>query len=94
MSAFEGLSFPQVRDIRSLGALPLVVLTAGSTAEVVPVQVELHREFAGLSTNSLHRTIAGATHANLVTNSEYLPAVSAAIQQVCEATRDGKPLRS
>jgi pimeloyl-ACP methyl ester carboxylesterase len=93
MRAFEDLTFPQVRAIHSLGDLPVVVLTAGKTAELVPVQVEMHQEFAALSTNSLHRIVAGASHANLVTNSEYLPEVTAAVQQVLEAVRDGGSLQ-
>ena len=92
VSAFEGLSFPQARAIQSLGAIPMVVLTAGKTAEQVPVQVELHREFADLSTNSLHRIVAGASHANLVTSSDYLPAVTDAIHQVIQAARNGGSL--
>jgi pimeloyl-ACP methyl ester carboxylesterase len=86
--AFEGLSFPQVRAIKNLGDMPMEVLTAGMTAEQVPVQVELHQEYTHLSTNSLHRIVAGASHANLVTRSEFLPAVTAAVRQVFEAARD------
>jgi pimeloyl-ACP methyl ester carboxylesterase len=93
MAAFETLSFPQVRAIKSLGDLPLVVLTAGNTAELVPVQVELHDEYAALSTNSVHHIVAGASHANLVTKSSHLPAVTAAIQQVYAAARSGGRLQ-
>jgi pimeloyl-ACP methyl ester carboxylesterase len=93
MGAFEDLTFPQVRAIESLGELPLVVLTAGMTAEQVPVQVELHQEYAQLSTNSLHRIVAGAGHGNLVTNSDYLPAVTAAVREVVTAVRDGGSLQ-
>jgi hypothetical protein len=92
MGAFDQLTFPQVREIHSLGALPLVVLTAGKTAEQVPVQVELHQEFADLSTNSIRRVVAGASHANLVTRAEYLPAVTQAIRQVLESVRTRRPL--
>jgi pimeloyl-ACP methyl ester carboxylesterase len=93
MGVFDDLTFPQVRAIESLGDLPMVVLTAGMTAEQVPVQVELHQEFAALSTNSLHRIVAGASHANLVTSSEYLPAVVASVRQVLEAARSGRSLQ-
>ena len=74
-------------------SVPLVVLTAGNTAELVPVQVELHDEFAALSTNSVHHIVAGASHANLVTKSSHLPAVTAAIQQVYAAARSGGRLQ-
>lgn len=93
MSAFETLSFPQVRAIKSLGNLPLVVLTAGNTAELVPVQLELHDEFAALSTNSVHRIVAGANHGSLVIKSSNLPEVTAAIQQVYAAARSGGRLQ-
>jgi pimeloyl-ACP methyl ester carboxylesterase len=92
MSAFDDLTFPQVRAIASLGATPLAVLTAGTTAELVPVQVELHEEYARLSTNSVHRIVPGASHAGMVTRSEYLPAVISSIQQVLEAAKSGQPL--
>jgi pimeloyl-ACP methyl ester carboxylesterase len=91
--AFEDLSFPQVRAIKSLGDMPMMVLTAGMTAEQVPVQVELHQEYTHLSTNSLQRIVSGASHANLVTRSEYLPAVTAAVRQVFAAARDGVALQ-
>lgn len=93
MGAFESLTFPQVRKIESLGDMPMFVLTAGTTAELVPVQIELHEEFARLCSNSLHRTVAGASHARLVTSSDYLPEVSDAIRQVFEAAQDGRPLQ-
>lgn len=91
-SVFEDLTFPQVRAIESLGDIPMVVLTAGETAELVPVQIELHEELASLSSNSLHWIVAGASHANLVNNPNYLPEVTDAIRQVFEAARDGKSL--
>jgi hypothetical protein len=93
MGAFESLTFPRVREIESLGDIPMFVLTAGTTAELVPVQVDLHEEFARLSSNSLHRIVAGASHARLVTSSDYLPEVSDAIRQVFKAARDGRPLQ-
>jgi pimeloyl-ACP methyl ester carboxylesterase len=93
LSAFDDLSFPQVRAIQSLGAVPMIVLTAGQTAEQVPVQVVMHKEYASLSTNSLHRTITGASHGDLVINSKYLPEVTAAVRQVFEAARDGGSLQ-
>lgn len=92
MGAWEDLTFPQVRAIKSLGATPLVVLTAGMTAEQVPVQVEMHQEYAVLSTNSRHEIVAGASHGGLAINPQYLPAVTNAIRQVLESARTGQPL--
>lgn len=91
MGAWE-LTFPQVRAIKSLGATPLVVLTAGTTAEQVPVQVEMHQEYAALSTNSRQEIVAGASHGGLAISPQYLPVVTDAIRQVLESARTGQPL--
>jgi pimeloyl-ACP methyl ester carboxylesterase len=92
LAAFESQTFPQVRTIESLGDLPMVVMTAGSTAEQVPVQVALHQGFAALSTNSRYQVLPGASHARIVTGSDYLPEVHAAIRQVLDSASSGSPL--
>lgn len=92
LAAFEGETFPQVRAIQSLGDLPMVVLTAGATAEQVPVQVALHKEFAALSTNSFQQVVDGASHARIATDPDYLPAVHAAIRQVLDSASSGLSL--
>ena len=91
MNAWD-LTFPQVRAIQSLGDIPLVALTAGMTAELVPVQVELHLEYAALSTNSRQETVPGASHGRLGISPKYLPAVTGAIRQVLESAQTGQPL--
>jgi pimeloyl-ACP methyl ester carboxylesterase len=92
MAAWEDLTFPQARAVKDLDAKPLVVLTAGDTAAQVPVQIDLHRELAALSTNSLHHVLEGASHARLVSHPDYLPEVTAAIRQVVDAVQTGTPL--
>lgn len=92
MAAWEECTFPQARAIRDLDAIPLVALTAGETAAQVPVQIELHDELAGLSSNSIHHVIEGAGHAGLASHVEYQPQVTAAIQQVVSAVQTGVPL--
>jgi pimeloyl-ACP methyl ester carboxylesterase len=92
MAAWESYTFPQVRAIKDLGAMPLVALTAGETAAQVPVQIELHSELAGLSSNSAQHVVSGAGHAGLASHAEYQPQVIGAIQQVISAIQTGIPL--
>lgn len=91
-AAWEQLTFPQARAIKDLGAIPLVVLTAGETAAQVPVQIELHDEFARLSSNSIHHVVEGTSHAGLASHSEFQPQVTAAIRQVLNAVQTGMQL--
>ncbi len=76
--------------LRSLGAKPLVVLTAdrGSARGWMAAQDEM----ATLSTNSLHRVVPGATHASFVEDPEYAAAVTRAIHDAVAAVRTGQPL--
>ena len=72
------------------GAKPLVVLTAGtgSDADFVASQVRL----AGMSTNSVHRVIAGATHEDLLGDEKDSGATRQAVLDVVEAIRTATPL--
>lgn len=92
IAAWEELTFPQARAVEDLDAKPLAVLTAGETAALVPVQIELHRELAALSSDSVHQVVEGASHANLVSHPDHLPEVTAAIRQVADAVQMGTPL--
>jgi hypothetical protein len=69
-----------------------VVLTAGETAALVPVQIELHQELAQLSSNRAHQIVEGASHASLASRFEYLPEVTAAIRLVMDAVWTGASL--
>ena len=90
----------QTRSAGSLGNRPLVVLSAdtawwtpGAPAdETRRVLTELNREQAALSSNSVHRLIAGTSHTSLVNKREHAQATIDAIRQVVEAVRTGQPL--
>jgi pimeloyl-ACP methyl ester carboxylesterase len=99
----------QVRQTQTLGAMPLVVLTANDHGQDFAAQVSaddpelkeqfeqtwqaLQAELALLSTNSLHRIIVGAGHASFQLDQQYVPALTTAIRQVVEAARTGQPLK-
>ncbi len=92
VAAWEALTFPQVRAVTSLGALPLVILSGSRSFgdEWVAAQAK----YAALSTNSLQRVVAGATHGSLLTTREGAAIVVEAARQVVEAARTGQPLAS
>ena len=82
--------FTQAQSLGSLGDLPLAVITAGegTTPEWLVMQTEL----TGLSSNSLHTTLPGTTHASLVFNPQHAAQVSQTILQVVAAVREDAPL--
>ena len=80
----------QVRATGGLGDRPLLVISAGTGSS--PLWQELQDELATLSTNSGHRVIEGARHLSLTYQQEYARATGAAIVQVVEAARTGRPL--
>lgn len=82
--------FAETKDLGTLNNLPLVVITAGRRSS--PVWLELQDELVTLSSNSVHLTIAEASHASLVFHPDHAQATSAAILQVIEATRTGQSL--
>ncbi|MDX6301506.1 MAG: hypothetical protein QOF53_2720, partial [Nocardioidaceae bacterium] len=47
-----------------------------------------------LSTNSVHRVVAGSTHDSLVDNPKHTAAVTQAIRDVVDAVRSGAPVTS
>ena len=53
---------------------------------------ELQSELAALSTNSIHRLVDGAGHSSFQFDPDYSPITNAAILQVIEAARTGRPL--
>ena len=77
--------FNQAKALRSLNGKPLAVLS-GSVGEVrgwAAAQTKLAR----LSTNSVHRTVVGATHAALLEDKTFARATSGAITQVVRSAR-------
>lgn len=88
--------FEQAGRSGALGDRPLVVLTADSwdqisalhdstVEEFRQVRRRLHAELAGLSSNSDHRMVNGASHA---VHRDEPDAVIAAVHDVLEAVRD------
>jgi pimeloyl-ACP methyl ester carboxylesterase len=77
--------------LRSLGAKPLIVLTA--TLENSKGWMGHQDTMAELSTNSLHRLEPGATHGAFVDDPLHAAAVTRAIHDVVASVRTGGPLR-
>jgi pimeloyl-ACP methyl ester carboxylesterase len=80
----------QAKPLASLGDRPLIVVTAEKDAEGgwMPAQNEL----AALSTNSAHRVLRDATHADLVENKAIAAQSSGAIRDVVTSVRAGTPV--
>lgn len=80
----------QAHSLTSLGARPLIVVTAAAQAQDgwLPLQSEL----AALSTNSQHRVVPNATHTSLVVDERNASQSIAAIRAVIQAVRGGAPL--
>jgi len=79
----------QVRSAGDLGARPLIVLTAEQGGAN---WLERQRQLAALSSNRIHRIVAGADHESLAWGRKDAPVTSAAILEVVEAVRSGQPL--
>jgi pimeloyl-ACP methyl ester carboxylesterase len=69
---------------------PLVVLTAGSGRDAASTAAQNH--LATLSTNSVHRVIAGATLASLIAEQRDAAATTRAVLDVVSSVRSGEPL--
>ncbi|MBV8961015.1 MAG: alpha/beta hydrolase [Actinobacteria bacterium] len=84
-------SLNQAAEIQTLGSLPLEVLTAGHQDydQWFPLQDEL----LSLSSNSVHRTIADATHDMLLADRDTARKSSDAILDVVTAVRTGSPVK-
>lgn len=82
--------FADAEKLGALGELPLVVITAGNNS--LPGWFQLQDELAGLSQNSAHHTIDGASHASLAFNSSHARQVSELINQAVEKVRAGQSL--
>ena len=91
-AAWEESTSPQVRRARSLGDMPLAVLTASGTMAFDPVHGELQAELAALSSNGTHRVVEGADHGSIVMSPEYARVVADYVCRVLEAARTGQSL--
>jgi pimeloyl-ACP methyl ester carboxylesterase len=81
-----------VRDSASLGDLPLVVVSAGAHIDSDSQWKSFQAELATLSSNSVQRVVAGASHASLWAEPKEAEASSQAILEVIQAVRTGQPL--
>jgi pimeloyl-ACP methyl ester carboxylesterase len=93
-ASWEESTSPQVRRARSLGDMPLAVLTASGTVAFDPVHGELQAELAALSSNSTHHVVDGADHGSIVMSPEYARVVADDLCRVVEAVRTGRPLEA
>jgi pimeloyl-ACP methyl ester carboxylesterase len=91
---WEARTRPQITGARSFGNLPLAVLSVTEQALYGDILTELQAELPALSSNSLHLTVEGATHENLVAQREHALVVVDAILKVKEAAQTGKSLAS
>jgi pimeloyl-ACP methyl ester carboxylesterase len=83
-------AFTQAKALSTFGGKPLFVLTAGQGQETGWSAAQ--DKLARLSSNSVHRTIDGATHAELLVNQRFARQSGTAIVQVVTAARTHAPL--
>ena len=87
-------AFPAVTDelhaTAGLGDRPLYVLSAGKDTD--PDWSGFQAELAVLSTDSIHHTVDGLNHGDLILSTEGAAATTAAILSVLEAVRTGQRL--
>jgi pimeloyl-ACP methyl ester carboxylesterase len=92
LSAWDELTRPRIDSARSLGDLPLAVVSVTEQPLVGETLTKLQDELPGLSSNSVHRTVLGATHEELISKREHAEEVAAAIRDVVEAAVTGAPV--
>jgi pimeloyl-ACP methyl ester carboxylesterase len=92
--AWRRLSRQQVNATRSLGDMPLAVLSVTEQDRYGEVLTRLQRELATLSSNCQHVTVSGATHYTLVSEQRHAAVVTAAIRAVVTSVRTGNPVPS
>jgi pimeloyl-ACP methyl ester carboxylesterase len=85
LSAWDELTRPRINTARSLGDLPLAVVSVTEQPLVGEILTALQNELPGLSSNSVHRTVAGATHEDLISKREHAEEVAGAIRDVTQA---------
>jgi hypothetical protein len=85
----DALTRPRINCARSLGDLPLAVVSGTEQPLVGETLTELQNELPALSSNSVHRTVVGATHEELISKPEHAEEVAAAIRDVARAAVTG-----
>jgi pimeloyl-ACP methyl ester carboxylesterase len=83
-------SMQQAAALRDFAAKPLIVLTAGIGNDAAWSAKQNH--LAGLSTDSAHRVVDGATHEDLVANQQYAATTTQSILDVVASVRKAVPL--
>jgi len=83
-------SMAQAASLRDFADKPLVVLTAGIGSD--SKHLASQDKLASLSTNSVHRTIDGASHASLIAEEDDAASTTQAILDVVSSVRSGRPL--
>jgi pimeloyl-ACP methyl ester carboxylesterase len=92
LSAWEELTRRRMNEARSLGDMPLAILSVTEQPLVGETLTALQNELPALSSNSVHRTVTGATHEDLISRREHAEEVAAAIRDVVDAARTGTRL--
>lgn len=92
LSAWDRRTRPRINNARSLGDLPLAVVSVTEQPLVGETLTALQNELPRLSTNSVHRTVAGATHEDLISKREHADEVAAMIRDVVYAVAKGTRL--
>jgi pimeloyl-ACP methyl ester carboxylesterase len=80
----------QAAALTDFAGKPLFVLTAGSGHDADETAAQNH--LATLSTDSVHRVVAGATHAGLIGEQQDAAATTRAVLDVVSSVRSGAPL--
>jgi pimeloyl-ACP methyl ester carboxylesterase len=83
-------AFRQSQALTDFGARPLMVVTAGKGQD--PGWSAAQDELARLSTNSAHRSVAGATHEALLVQESFAAESARGIRDVVAAVRAGAPV--
>jgi pimeloyl-ACP methyl ester carboxylesterase len=86
----QAASTEQAAALRDVADRPLIVLTAGSGHDAAWSAAQ--NRLASLSTNSVHRVIAGASHQDLVGNQDAAAATTQAILDVVSSVRNPRRL--
>jgi pimeloyl-ACP methyl ester carboxylesterase len=85
-----GASADEAASLEDFGDKPLAVLTAGIGSDAAWMATQ--EDLATLSTNSAHRVVAGAAHADLILEEGAAATTSRAILDVVASVRSGSPL--
>jgi pimeloyl-ACP methyl ester carboxylesterase len=92
LAVWDARTRPQINNARSLGALPLAVLSVTEQALYAETLTQLQAALPALSSNSMHLTVQGATHENLIARRENALIVVDTIRRIIESAQTGGPL--